>query len=314
MSQITVRQAILADAAQITALHNAAIAQWTRRDHTGAQHPAAYDDLTLFERWVVGGPWASVEMCAVHIANLLRGTDGFPLVAEVEGRVGAEAEVYISHEPDPFGHHINIARLTVHPDYDGLGTESALIAYVHQIAQAIRCQRITAAHGDADPELYEHHKFMRAQTGQELLIPAKMGRVFYKAGELTNFDPVQITKWRMPLGRYQNARQEWDRLLPGFWNSVPEIVEPEAARLHITITGQEAFAFMQQDRYTPEHVHAYVWAKRPINNLLIMALQDWAAQHDYAAIITFAWDYVLPQIETDFEQLPHTQVLYSRGV
>ncbi len=314
MSQITVRQAVLADAAQITALHNAAIEAWTRHDPDGTLQVAPYDELTLFERWLVGGPWASVEMCAVHIANLLRGSDGFPLVAEVEGRVGAEAEVTIGQEPDPFGHHINISKLTIHPDYGGLGLESALIAYIHQIAQAIRCQRITAAHGDADAELYEHHKFVRAQTGQELRIPARTGRVFYRAGELTTFDPAQIAGWRMPLGRYQNARQEWDRLLPGFWNSVPEIVELEAARLHITITGQEAFAFMQQDRVTPENVHAFVWAKRPINNLLVMALQDWAALHDYDSIITFAWDYVLPQIETEFEQLEHTQVLYNRGM
>lgn len=314
MSQITVRQAMLADAAQITALHNANIADWTRRDINGNAIPASYGDLTLFERWLVGGPWASVEMCAVHIANLLRGSDGFPLVAEVEGQVGAEAEVYIGQEPDPFGHHINIPKLTVHPDYDGHGLESALIAYIHQIAQAIRGERITVANGDADADLYEHHRFVRTQTGQRLLIPARAGRVFYRAGELTDFDPAQITGWRMPLGRYQNARQEWDRLLPGFWNSVPEIVELETARLHVTITGQEAFALMQQDRYTPEHVHAFVWTKRPINNLLVMALQDWAAQHDYDAIITFAWDYVLPQLEVDFEQLDYTQVLFSRGV
>ena len=58
-------------------------------------------------------------MCAVHLANLLRGADGIPLVAEVGGQVGAEVEVHIGRESEPFGHHINIARLIVDPAYDG---------------------------------------------------------------------------------------------------------------------------------------------------------------------------------------------------
>jgi hypothetical protein len=232
----------------------------------------------------------------------------------VEGRVGAEAEVFVGHEPEPFGHHINIPRLAVHPDYGGLGLDSALLTYIQQIAEAIRGKRVIVADGEANAALYEHHRFNRTHTGQRIVIQVQEGRVFYKAGELKTFDPAQIDGWHMPLGRYQNARQEWDRILPGFWNSVPEIVEPESARLHITVTGQEAYALMQQDRYSPERVHAFVWSKRPMNNLLAMALRDWAARHDYMAVVTFAWDYVLPLLEVEFEQETYTQVLYSRAV
>jgi hypothetical protein len=71
---------------------------------------------------------------------------------------------------------------------------------------------------------------------------------------------------------------------------------------------------MQQDRYTPERVHAYVWSKRPINSLLVVALRDWASRHDYTALATFAWDYVLPLLEVEFEQEDYTQALYTRGV
>jgi GNAT superfamily N-acetyltransferase len=314
MSQITVRQAILADAAHITALHNATIATWTRRMADGESAPASYDELTLFERWQNGGPWTSIEMCAVHIANLLRGSDGFPLVAEVEGRVVAEAEVFIGHEPEPFGHHINIPKLTAHPDYSGTVIGSALLTYIQQIAEAIRCRRVTVAHGEPDAALYEHHRFNRTHTAQRIIIRAQEGRVFYKASELKTFDPAQIEGWHMPLGRYQNARQEWDRMLPGFWNSVPQIVETETARLHLTVTGQEAYALMQQDRDQPERVHAWVWTKRPVSSLMVMALRDWAARHNYAALVTFVWDYTLPLLEVDFEQDGYTQALYSRGV
>jgi GNAT superfamily N-acetyltransferase len=312
MSQITVRQSTLADALSITALYAANIQTWTRRGINGEDIPADYDDLTLFERWQNAGPWASVEMCAVHLANLLRGSDGIPLVAEIEGHVGAEAEIFIGHEPEPFGHHINVSALAVHPGYDGVGLGSAMLTYIQQIAEAIRCKRVTVADADTDAALYEHHRFHRAHVGQRLLVKAQEGRVFYKASELTAFDPHQIEGWHMPLGRYQNARQEWDRMSPGFWNSVPEIVEPEVARLHITVTGQEAYALMQQDRYNPAQVHVFLWTKRPVNSLLMVALRDWSARHNYDTLNTFAWDYVLPLLEVDVTPGDYTQHLYER--
>ncbi len=314
MSQITVRQATLADAASITALHNANIPQWTHTANDGRPEVATYDALSLYERWRVGGPWTSVEMCAVHLANLLRAGEGIPLVAEVEGQVGAEAEIFIWREAEPFGHHINISKLSVHPDFTELGLASALLAYIENIAQAIHCKRITVADGEADAALYEHHHFARAHQGQQVLIAAQTGRVFYQASPLRNFDPAQINGWHMPLGRYQSAREEWERMPPDFWNSVPEIVEVESARLQITVTGHEAFALMQQDRDMPERVHLYLWTKRPLSGLLLMAVRDWAAQHDYSQIVTFVWDYMLPQLEIETERLPHTQHLYSRSV
>lgn len=312
MSQITVRQATLADAASITALNNANIDAWTRRDLDGDPVPTPYEDLTLFERWLVGGPWASVEMCAVHLANLLRGSEGIPLIAEIEGQVGAEAEVFIGREPEPFGHHINVSRLTVHPDYTNSGLSSALLTYIQQIAEAIRCRRVTVANGDPDAALLEHHRYQRAHTGQRVTINAQEGRVFYKAQELTAFAPEQIAGWHMPLGRYENAREAWDRMPPGFWNSVPEIVEPESARLHVTVTGQEAYVLMQQDRTDPTRVHVFCWSRRPVNNLLIMALRDWAARHDYATLVTFVWDYVIPAMEVEITPDGYTQHLYAR--
>lgn len=312
MSQITVRQATLADAASITGVYKAVTGTWVRQDLDGSSIPADYDDLTLFERWQNGGPQTSVEMCAVHLANLLRGTDGIPLVAEVEGQIGAEAEIFIGAEPEPFGHHVNISRLTVHPDAGDVGLGSALLAYIQQIAEAIRCKRVTIANAGDDAALYEHHRYQRAHIGQRVTFSAQEGRVFYRATELTAFDPAQITGWHMPLGRYQNAREEWDRLPPGFWNSVPEIVELESARVHITLTGQEAYALFQQDRADPDRVHVFMWAKRPINNLLMVALRDWAARHDYRTLVAFVWDYVLPLLEIDYTPDGYTQYLYAR--
>jgi ribosomal protein S18 acetylase RimI-like enzyme len=314
MSQITVRQATLADAVSITALHNLNVEAWTRRDLAGDDIPTPYENLTLFERWQIGGPWSSVEMCAVHLANLLRGSDGIPLVAEIDGLVGAEAEIFIGQEPEPFGHHVTITKVIVHPDYANRGLVSALLTYIQQIGEAIRCKRLLVPDVGEDAALYEHHQYRHTHTGQRRLITSQAGRVFYTAKELTTFDPAQITGWHMPIGRYASARHGWDLMPPGFWNSVPEIVETESARLHLTITGQEAYALMQQDRDDPDRLHVYLWTKRPVNSLLIMALRDWAIKHDYATLVTFVWDYVIPALEIDTEPDGYSQQLYERAV
>jgi GNAT superfamily N-acetyltransferase len=314
MSQITVRQANLADAARITDIYTVQIADWTNRTIDGEAIPTDYGDLSLYERWLNGGPWASVEMCSVHLANLLRGTDGIPLVAEIDGQIGAEAEVFIGREAEPFGHHLNLSTLVVHPDLEGAGLSSALLTYVRQIGEAIRCKAVTVADIDDNAALFEHHGYHRAHVGQRLVFPAQEGRVFYKAGELTSTDPHLIDGWHMPLGRYHNGREEWDRMLHGFWNSVPEIVEPETARLHITVTGQEAYALMQADRFDPSRVHVYLWTRRPMNTLLMVVLRDWAARRNFTSLAAYVWDYVLPALEIEGEPDGHTQHLYSRAL
>ena len=39
----------------------------------------------------------------------------------------------------------------------------------------------------------------------------------------------------MPFGRYHNARHEWRHILPGFWNCIPELVEPEVNRYELAL-------------------------------------------------------------------------------
>ena len=71
---------------------------------------------------------------------------------------------------------------------------------------------------------------------------------------------------------------------------------------------------MQADRYDPSRVHVYLWSKRPINHLLVMALRDWAARQGYETLVAFAWDYVIPLLEVDAAPDGYTQALYERAL
>src|SRR5215470_10101384 len=86
---INVRLATLADTTAITDTFKTDVPRWERLDPSGRLSPVPYEDLSLFERWQHGGPWLSVETCAVHLSRLLAGS-GIPLVAELDGQVLAE--------------------------------------------------------------------------------------------------------------------------------------------------------------------------------------------------------------------------------
>ncbi|WP_367884848.1 hypothetical protein [Thermococcus sp. JCM 11816] len=78
-------------------------------------HTAGGEELSGFsvrERYLRGGPWMSVETCAVHInALLLEGQ--YPIVAELDGRIVGEAEVFLSEEQINGGEMMRIAHLDV---------------------------------------------------------------------------------------------------------------------------------------------------------------------------------------------------------
>src|SRR2546423_11408925 len=99
--------------------------------------------MGLYERWQEGGLWMSVETGAVHLNRLLAGS-GVPLVAEDDGRVLAEAEVYESFEPAPFGHHLHIGLIISHADQPSAEARAALVKYIVDMARLMKCERVTA--------------------------------------------------------------------------------------------------------------------------------------------------------------------------
>lgn len=58
---------------------------------------ASYEELSVEERWSHGGPWMSIETCSIHL-NYLLTNNQYPLVAEINGRIVGELELYIGEE------------------------------------------------------------------------------------------------------------------------------------------------------------------------------------------------------------------------
>src|SRR5512139_2051816 len=108
MTTIHIREASLDDTQAISGLFRSRISAWQRLSAQGQVEDVPYDALTIYERWLHGGPWMSVETAALHLSHLLRGA-GMPFVVESGGVVVAYAEAYHGVEPAPFGDHLHLA-------------------------------------------------------------------------------------------------------------------------------------------------------------------------------------------------------------
>jgi len=306
LTPIIVRLATLEDTAAITAIHTSHITTWERLDSQGMLIPANYADLSLYQRWQHGGPWLSVETCAVHLNRLLAGS-GIPLVAEIAGEVLGAAEVYEGFEPAPFGHNLNLSVLIVHADHLKRGVGRALLAYISQMAHLMKCERIAVSQAEAR-EFYVKQGFRPVRTGREISIPTQMGRAIYQINDLTDRSPDQIKLWYMPLGHYQSARQEWEKLFPQTWAAgLPDLLNIPTTHLKLTVAGQNAIVFFQDaiDRESGT-VNLSCWSPRPFTNPLLTALRDKAYRDGYKMMVSYIMDSDRNLLSADIEQSAET--------
>ncbi|NDJ86791.1 MAG: hypothetical protein GYB66_12970 [Chloroflexi bacterium] len=313
MAEIVVRQARLADTHAITDLHCSTVEEgvFTRRNSDGTRTPVPYEELSLFERFMNGGPWMSVETCAVWIAHLLRHGDEIPLVAEVDGLVLGEAEVTVGNEPAPYGRHLNITSIRIHSGVSNSAKLAvALLAYIQEMARVMHMQQVLVARPAPDIS-YTEYSFKPIVARQEVVIPARIGRVVYKAVAMTNFSPRGIDGWYMPFGRYQSARHDWNRIWPGFWNGVPELVEPEAARYDIELAGQRGKCLLQQDRYVPQRAAAFLWTERPLTSHMVSAVRDRVAREGYEELSLFVDNQAMALVEAEATEVHASEMLLA---
>ena len=135
-----IRIASLDDVKDIVEVYCSSISRWIRYIN-GREVEARYDDLTIAERWSHGGPWMSTETCAIHINNLLVNNQ-YPLVAEFDGKIVGELELYIGEEKGIIGKCGHIDVLEVHKNYRRRGIGKALVNKAIEIAKEHECDTV----------------------------------------------------------------------------------------------------------------------------------------------------------------------------
>jgi ribosomal protein S18 acetylase RimI-like enzyme len=286
MANYTVRTATLDDTQAIGAVARARVGVWQRMDDAGQVQDIAYDTLTVYERWLHGGPWMSVETGALQLGRLLLGA-GIPLVATDDGeRVVGYAEVYSGREPAPYGQHLHIGALYTLPD--DTDARDALVTAILQHGARMQAERVTAnlaANDTATQTFYARHGLRQTDEIQRMTLTAKQGQVFYKAINHLSADPAHIDGWFMHVGRLGSARYQWETLWPPTWNTIPEVRERKTHRLSFTAAGNDAFVFIRQQLYMPRFADVFAWTPKPPTGQLITAIRDWAHREGYRKLV-----------------------------
>ena len=210
MTKIHTRLATLKDCDAITSVHCSGITRWYKRIND-EEVVDSYENLSLLDRYLVGGPWMSQETCAIHL-NYMLVCGQFPLIAEVNGKVVGEIEVFIGEEPPPFRKNAHISVLEVAKDYRRRGIGKALVQAAIELAEKHDCNVISTIPEENAIEFYRkcglNQKLIELKhieiDLEEFSIPtdAKI-----EIRELNSFDILK--QKNIVYGRYDNSYAQW---------------------------------------------------------------------------------------------------------
>jgi GNAT superfamily N-acetyltransferase len=311
MSDSTIRQAKLDDTQAISRLFTTRISTWQRLNAQGQVEDVPYETLSIYERWLHGGVWMSVETGAIHLSHLLRGA-GIPLVAEVDGQVAAYAELYESAEPPPFGVHLSLTPPTVHPDFASQNLETAIFSAAREMLAPRKAERLLVS-----VALAEAQQFYQSQGARPLAVvsryslPARTGQGFYRTVEHPDPNPAQIRGWHMPIGRFGSARQQWETLWPRTWDAIPEIRQRRTHRLKFNAAGQDAFVCCQQQLYSERSADVHCWSPRPLTSQLLTAVRDWSHREGYRTLVLSVTEDTAKILGPEAEADGYSETIYG---
>ncbi|WP_240910562.1 GNAT family N-acetyltransferase [Thermococcus sp. GR6] len=209
VSTLNVRIASLEDAAGIVDVHRSGVERWLKRED-GRVREARYEELSIRERYLHGGPWMSIESCAVHLNNLLL-NGHLPVVAEIDGRIVGEAELLISEEPVN-GRIERIAHLDVievHREFRGRGIGRVIVEFLEELASDMGCTLLTT---NPDPDAVGFYQKIGVS---EVLYRGYLVKFETSSfptpeePELFEFSWDDIKNMEMAAGRFQTSYHQW---------------------------------------------------------------------------------------------------------
>ena len=310
---IRVRPALPSDVPAIVAIHRSDIVTWKRWDADGQPRLADYADLEPYQRWLNGGPWMDERTYAPYLARL-RAPDqaGLALVAEIDGAVRAMAEAWLGVEPPPFGRNLNLSVIYTLRGHAGRGLGSALMAALETQAAADGCENFMVSHAEASG-FYAKHGLERLETWRRARLAARASHTQYTVQPFTPGDYAAIRGWAMPVGRYQSARQEWERIQPGAeprfeaWRDLRQI------NVRLEVRGAPALLRLEEVPRERGVADVHLWApSASLSRQLLSAVRDQAAQAGFRELMCFVAEAALPQFGVDWHDDGYKQHVWLK--
>lgn len=207
---LRVRPATPGDAPQITRVHASDVEIWYRWKLDLTKVEAKREDLSPWERYMLGGWWLEEPLCRAHLEKFLQ-LGQWPLVAELDGRIIGEMEVIVG--PDPgWGWTAHIDALVVERGFRHQGAGRALVEEGRRLALEAGCSSYTLCPEDTAVGFYRKCGLTDVWARQrDVRVPLGEGSALrpwdVRPGDLRSFTPLEGLPLR--LGRFQTSYDEW---------------------------------------------------------------------------------------------------------
>ncbi|ASJ14500.1 GNAT family N-acetyltransferase [Thermococcus radiotolerans] len=215
-----------------------------------------------YETYLQVGPWGLEETCAIHLNNL-KLVGGTALVAELDGKIAGEAEVFISDEVWD-GELVKTAHLSVIEVarwYQGKGVGRALLERVVELAEGEGCDLLTVTPEKKALGFYRKLGFDRTvYHGVIADISTDAGRGAPKVAELTP-DWDDLRGLPLSLGQFQSSYNHW------FSEFVDRIADVDG-RVHFE-SGRikSGFFVLEGSFFDRKTATAYFWGENGLDGL-----------------------------------------------
>ncbi len=309
-----VRQATLDDARHIVGLVVGGVALWQRMDARGNVEDLPYDALTIYERWLHGGAWMSLETGAIWLSHLLSG-NGYAYVVEDAGRILAYAEAFFNRELTPMNSHLHLAQMIV---------DESCADEAHQtLADAILADarppgRLSVAYPEYDKALATYYRtYFGANEAFRLTrytISAQIGQSFYKSQDYDNTSASMIDGWAMAVGRLTSPRAQWEAEWREHWKGIPQIVERSKYRQYVNASGHEALVCFHQQLYNTRQAEVYCWSPRHLSTQLLVAIRDMGHRLGFRTLTLALPDSAIDLLPSETTKDPNQQVIATVNV
>ena len=304
-----VRQATLDDAGKIVALFIKRISIWQRLNSAGQVEDQAYDQLTIYERWLHGGAWMSLETGAIWLSHLLSG-HGFAYVVDDGGAILAYAEAFVNRELPPMGTHLHLAEMMI--------DENCTDDVHHLLADAIRGDarapgRLSVTYPEYDKEAATYYrKYFGANEAMRLeryTMPAQVGQSFYKSQDFNKTDASMIDGWALAAGRTSSPRALWETEWIEHWSGIPQIINRGKHRQYVNASGHEALVCFHQQLYSDRNADVYCWSPRNVSTQLLVAVRDMGHRHGYRTLTMALTESAAELLPEEASADPNQQVI-----
>ncbi|MGA7923213.1 MAG: GNAT family N-acetyltransferase [Thermoplasmata archaeon] len=207
-----VRDATLGDAPAITTVHTSNVEHWVRTSPSSSPTELSYGELSVAERFAHGGPWMSVETCAIHLNQLLLAGQSALVVEDESGGVQGELEI-LTHDEVPWGRTSHFSVVYVERTHHRQGFGGALLRAGLARSRAEEAVLSTVVPALGVDGFYRRWGFDRTVARlQEVEIPVGEAQ---PAARGTECRPGPLPAYehlaRLPfvLGRYQSPFTQW---------------------------------------------------------------------------------------------------------